>query len=75
MTYENILVETQGKVGVVRLNRPQQLNALNSQTMEELTTAVEAFDCDPQIGAIVITGNERAFAAGADIKEMADASA
>lgn len=75
MTYENILVETHGSVGVVKLNRPQQLNALNSQTMEELTTAVEAFDRDPQIGAIVITGNERAFAAGADIKEMADASA
>lgn len=75
MTYENILVETHGKVGVVRLNRPQQLNALNNQTMEELTMAVEAFDRDPQIGAIIITGNERAFAAGADIKEMADASA
>ncbi len=75
MTYENILVETHGNVGVVRLNRPQQLNALNSQTMEELTTAVEAFDRDPHIGAVVITGNERAFAAGADIKEMADASA
>lgn len=75
MTYENILVETHGSVGVVKLNRPQQLNALNSQTMEELTRAVEAFDRDPQIGAIVITGNERAFAAGADIKEMADASA
>lgn len=75
MAYENVLVETHDKVGLVRLNRPQQRNALNSQLMEELTTAVEAFDRDPDIGSIVITGDERAFAAGADIKEMADASA
>jgi len=75
VTYENILVETHDRVGLVRLNRPQQRNALNSQLMEELTTAVEAFDRDAGIGSIVITGDERAFAAGADIKEMAEASA
>ncbi len=75
MTYESILVETHDRVGLVRLNRPQQLNALNSQLMEELATAIEAFDREPAIGSIVITGDERAFAAGADIKEMAAASA
>jgi enoyl-CoA hydratase len=73
--YETILTETQNRVGLVRLNRPQALNALNALLMEELMEALEAFDADPQIGCIVITGSERAFAAGADIKEMADASA
>ena len=73
--YETILTETQNRVGLVRLNRPQALNALNALLMEELMEALEAFDADPHIGCIVITGSERAFAAGADIKEMADASA
>jgi enoyl-CoA hydratase len=73
--YETILTETHNRVGLVRLNRPQALNALNAMLMEELMKALDAFDADPQIGCIVITGSERAFAAGADIKEMADASA
>lgn len=73
--YTSILVETIENVGLIRLNRPQQLNALNSVLMEELATALEEFDRDERIRCIVITGNERAFAAGADIKEMAEASA
>ena len=73
--YETILTETHNRVGLVRLNRPQAMNALNALLMEELMRALEAFDADLQIGCIVITGSERAFAAGADIKEMADASA
>ena len=75
MSYETILTETHDRVGLVRLNRPKQLNALNGQLMEELATALEEFDRDPTVGCIVITGNERAFAAGADIKEMAGESA
>jgi enoyl-CoA hydratase len=75
MAYTSILVETIENVGLIRLNRPQQLNALNSVLMEELATALEAFDRDEAIRCMVITGNERAFAAGADIKEMAEASA
>lgn len=71
MTYENILVETQGKVGVIRLNRPKALNALNDQLMNELGEAMLAFDGDEQIGCIVLTGSEKAFAAGADIAAMA----
>ena len=74
MAYEMILVETQGKVGVIRLNRPQALNALCDQLMGELGTALRDFDKDDAIGAIVITGSEKAFAAGADIKEMKDRS-
>ena len=74
MAYEMILVETQGKVGVIRLNRPQALNALCDQLMGELGTALRGFDKDDAIGAIVITGSEKAFAAGADIKEMKDRS-
>jgi enoyl-CoA hydratase len=73
MTYQFILTETHSGVGLVRLNRPKELNALNSVVMEETATALEAFDHDPAIGCLVITGNERAFAAGADIKEMAGA--
>ncbi|MFO7624423.1 MAG: enoyl-CoA hydratase-related protein [Anaerolineales bacterium] len=73
--YETILTETHNRVGLVRLNRPQAMNALNALLMEELMRALEAFDADSQIGCIVITGSERAFAAGADIKEMAGASA
>ncbi|MDD5468952.1 MAG: enoyl-CoA hydratase-related protein, partial [Anaerolineales bacterium] len=73
--YETILVETHDRVGLVRLNRPGALNALNNQLLGELMDALAAFDADPAIGAMVITGNEKAFAAGADIKEMASASA
>ena len=74
MTYANILVETKGRVGVIRLNRPQALNALNKALVEELSQAIDAFDADDAIGCLLITGNEKAFAAGADIKEMADKS-
>lgn len=72
--YTTLLVETHGAVGLIRLNRPKALNALNHTLMAELVQALEALDADPNIGAIVITGNERAFAAGADIKEMATAT-
>ncbi len=71
MNYENILVEVQGKVGIVRLNRPKALNALNDQLMDELGHALLAFDADEQIGCMVVTGSEKAFAAGADIGAMA----
>lgn len=74
MTYENILVETHDAVGFIRFNRPQALNALNGALIRELSEALTAFDQDPRIGAVVITGNEKAFAAGADIKEMATKS-
>ena len=74
MNYENILVETQGKVGVIRLNRPKALNALNDQLMDELGYAALAFDADEQIGCIVLFGSEKAFAAGADIGAMANYS-
>lgn len=73
--YTAILVEKQHSAGLIRLNRPQALNALNNQLIRELMDALTVFDADPEIGAMVITGNERAFAAGADIKEMANASA
>ena len=75
MSYDNILVETRGRVGVIRLNRPQALNALNSALNTELAQAVAAFDADAGIGCILLTGSEKAFAAGADIKEMADKTA
>lgn len=68
--YETILTRTQGRVGWITLNRPEALNALNSQVMRDVVAAAEAFDADAGIGAIVVTGSERAFAAGADIKEM-----
>jgi len=68
--YETILTETRGRVGWITLNRPEALNALNTQTMRDVVAAAEAYDADPGIGAIVVTGSERAFAAGADIKEM-----
>ncbi len=70
--FEMILVETHGRVGLIRLNRPAALNALCDQLMTELGTQLLAFDADPAIGAIVLTGTEKAFAAGADIKEMKD---
>ena len=70
MAYETIIAETRGKVGLITLNRPKALNALNSQVLAELVDAVNAFGADTAIGAMVITGSEKAFAAGADIKEM-----
>lgn len=75
MPYENILTEVHDRAGLIRLNRPQALNALNAALLRELADALATFDADPAIGAIVITGNDRAFAAGADIREMAPASA
>ncbi|MEI6001878.1 enoyl-CoA hydratase [Paraburkholderia bengalensis] len=71
MAFENILVETRGRVGLITLNRPKALNALNDALMDELGVALRAFDSDENIGAIVITGSEKAFAAGADIGMMA----
>ncbi len=72
MVYENILVETRGRVGLVRLNRPKQLNALNDALMNELGDALAKFDAEEGIGAMVVTGSEKAFAAGADIGAMKD---
>ena len=74
MTYSIIKTEVHDKVGLVLINRPTAMNALNATVMEELATALEEFDSDPDIGAMVLAGDERAFAAGADIKEMASAS-
>src|SRR5262249_52480733 len=71
MSYATIVVETQGRVGIIRLNRPQALNALNAALISELGRAIGAFEADKTIGCILITGSEKAFAAGADIKEMA----
>ena len=73
MAYENILTRTEKGVGIVQFNRPRALNALNREMMAEVLDALEAFDVDDEIGCLVVTGNERAFAAGADIKEMAGA--
>jgi len=74
MTTQTIIVERRGRVGIVRLNRPQALNALNATLRNELLGAVEAFDADADVGCILLTGSDKAFAAGADIKEMADKS-
>ncbi len=74
MTYENIQTRVEGRAGMVQLNRPKALNALNRGLMTELMDALEAFDHDPVVGCMVVTGSERAFAAGADIKEMAAAT-
>lgn len=74
MSYENILVETRGKVGIIRLNRPQALNALNTKLKSELSGAIDAFEADANVTCMIITGSEKAFAAGADIKEMAGQS-
>ena len=74
MPYANIIVETHGRVGLIRLNRPQALNALSGPLIEDLNAALAAFESDPAIGAIVLTGSEKAFAAGADIKEMQEKS-
>jgi enoyl-CoA hydratase len=72
--YQNILVERRGAVGVITLNRPSALNALNAALIAELAAAVDDFEDDAAIGAIVLTGNEKAFAAGADVKEMVSKS-
>lgn len=72
MAYENILIETDAGVGIIRLNRPKALNALNDALIAELGAALDAFEADDAIGCIVITGSEKAFAAGADIKQMAE---
>jgi len=74
MSTQTIVVERRGRVGIVRLNRPQALNALNVTLKDELLSAVEAFDADADVGCILMTGSDKAFAAGADIKEMADQS-
>ena len=73
--YDTILVERRGRVGLITLNRPKALNALNRQLMEEVTRAAAAFDQDAEVGCLLLTGSEKAFAAGADIKEMAGATA
>ena len=70
MTYENIIVETRGSVGIITLNRPQALNALNPALIDDLNAALDAYEKDDGIGCVVLTGNEKAFAAGADIKDM-----
>jgi len=75
MADQLVLAETHGRVGLARLNRPEAYNALNVQLMAELGEALSAWDADPAIGAMVITGNDRAFASGADIKEMSEATA
>ncbi|MBI3093849.1 MAG: enoyl-CoA hydratase [Rhodocyclales bacterium] len=71
MNYENIIVETRGKVGLITLNRPKAMNALNDGLIDEIGTALDGFEADPNIGCMVITGSEKAFAAGADIGAMA----
>ena len=72
MAYENIIVETRGKVGLITLNRPKAMNALNDALIDEIGLALDAFEADEQIGCMVITGSEKAFAAGADIAAMKD---
>ena len=72
MVYQNIIVEIRGKVGLVTLNRPQALNALNEALIAELNDALGGFESNPEIGCTVITGSDKAFAAGADVKEMAE---
>jgi enoyl-CoA hydratase len=74
MTRQHLIVETKGRVGVIRLNRPEALNALNSALMVELAATIDAFEADAGIGCLVLTGSDKAFAAGADIKEMATKS-
>src|SRR3970040_3060819 len=75
MTYSAIKTEIHGRAGLVQIHRPEALNALNATVMEELASALTGFDADDQVGAMVLTGDARAFASGADIKEMAEASA
>jgi enoyl-CoA hydratase len=71
VSYENIIVETRGKVGLITLNRPKALNALNDRLIDEIGAALDGFEADPNIGCMVITGSDKAFAAGADIGAMA----
>ena len=70
MAYENILTEKRGKVGIITLNRPKALNALNAALMAEVAAALDAYEADERVGCVIITGSQKAFAAGADIKEM-----
>ncbi|MEL7018002.1 MAG: enoyl-CoA hydratase-related protein, partial [Pseudomonadota bacterium] len=72
MAYECILTEVTGNVGILTLHRPDALNAFNLQLMDEVTAALKAFEADDGVGCIIITGSDKAFAAGADIKEMQD---
>ena len=74
MVYQNIIVETRGKVGMVTLNRPQALNALSPELMRELAAALDAFESDDNVGCMIVTGSDKAFAAGADIKAMKEKS-
>jgi enoyl-CoA hydratase len=74
MSHQHIIVETKGRVGIIKLNRPNALNALNSALIDEVNEAIRTFDADPAIGCMILTGSEKAFAAGADIKEMSDKS-
>jgi enoyl-CoA hydratase len=73
-TYENILVETRGRIGIIRLNRPQAMNALSPALIAEFHQAIAVFEADENISCMIVTGSEKAFAAGADIKEMAEKS-
>jgi len=73
-TYAHILTRTEDRVGIVQLNRPKVLNALNREIMAEVIAALEAFDASPEIGCLIVTGDKRAFAAGADIKQMSEAT-
>ena len=72
MTYQNIIVDAHGRVGLITLNRPKALNALNEKLIQELNTAFSVFELEPDIGCVVLTGSDKAFAAGADVKEMVD---
>ena len=71
MSYQNIIVETRGKVGIITLDRPKAMNALNDRLIDEISAALDGFEADPNIGCMVITGSDKAFAAGADIGAMA----
>jgi enoyl-CoA hydratase len=72
MAYKTLIVDTQNNVKLIRLNRPEALNALNSELLSELVMVLMAADADPKVRAIVITGSDKAFAAGADVKEMSE---
>lgn len=74
MPYSTLIVSTDGPIGIVQLNRPEALNALNDQLMNELTKAIDIFEADDAVRCLILTGSERAFAAGADIKEMREKS-
>jgi enoyl-CoA hydratase len=74
MSYQHIIVETRGRIGIIRLDRPHALNALNAALIGELKAAVDAFEKDAGVACLIVTGSDKAFAAGADIKEMADKS-